>query len=366
MESGTDATQDLSFFSSTSGTVASATDQFYTGSRSLKITTTSGSTSTVLKGGILNDTGRRISLRFRFNALPAEDSSNFLHLRQADGTTAVARLSVNLNGTLRITPVGATDVNGTAVLAAATWYRIVLAYTITNTTTFRFKVFVGGVSDIDTTAGTLTNTATDSLQLRCDDQWSITSNNIWFDDIYIDDGSDYSDPGDIRVTNKRAFANGTTNGFTTQIGAGGSGYGSGHAPQVNEQPLSVTNGWSHVVVSSAITEEYNVEGLGVGDIPIPSVVIDLMGWLYAKALIAETAQIVLNGVNSSISLTSTNTLFTKAAGSTASPAETGTDIGIITATTATTVSLYECGILVAYLSSIVPVLIRQYRERWTS
>ena len=53
------------------------------------------------------------------------------------------------------------------------------------------------------------------------------------------------DPGAILVTAKRPFTNGTTeDGFTTQIGASGSGYGSGHTPQVNERPLSQTNGWS--------------------------------------------------------------------------------------------------------------------------
>ncbi len=73
-----------------------------------------------------------------------------------------------------------------------------------------------------------------------------TSGVAYFDDIYVDNGSDLSDPGNVHVTAKRPGSNGLSNGFATQIGSGGSGFGSGHAPQVNERPLSNTNGWSSV------------------------------------------------------------------------------------------------------------------------
>ena len=72
-----------------------------------------------------------------------------------------------------------------------------------------------------------------------------------------------------------------------------------------------------------------------------------MGWLRAKSLASETGQIVLAGGTSNISLTSTITTFTKMKGSTTYPAG-GTDIGIVTSTGLTTVSLYECGIIFVY------------------
>ena len=53
-----------------------------------------------------------------------------------------------------------------------------------------------------------------------------------------------------------------------------------------------------------------------------------------------------------IKLNNANTMFTKIAGSSTYPAGTGTDIGIVTATTATTVSLYEAGIMVAYIPAV--------------
>src|SRR6185436_9856514 len=124
-------------------------------------------------------------------------------------------------------------------------------------------------------------------------------------DHYVDSSASLTDTGNIWVTAKRPNANGTTNGFTTQIGSGGSGYGTGHSPQVNERVLSTTNGWSMVGAGSAVTEEYNIESAAAGDIDISSAnYVDVMGWVYASSLVNETASIIVNGVSSNISLTS--------------------------------------------------------------
>jgi len=124
---------------------------------------------------------------------------------------------------------------------------------------------------------------------------------------------------------------------------------SGHAPQVNERPLSQTNGWS-IAATAVKTEEYNIEGQTVGDINLSgATLVDYTGWVHAKALLAETGQIRVNNVDTNVSLTSTITTFTKIAGSTTYPAATGTDIGLLTSATVTTVSLYEAGIMFAYI-----------------
>jgi hypothetical protein len=171
----------------------------------------------------------------------------------------------------------------------------------------------------------------------------------YFSDIYVDNSTALTDPGDIRVTAKRPNANGTTNGWLVQIGSGGSGYGTGHSPQVNERALSTTNGWSTALLST--TEEYSIENAATGDADLTgAAIVDFTGWVYAKASTAVTAQMILAGSNSNVSLTTTNTMFTKAAGSTTYPAG-STDIGMISSGSAGTDSLYECGILVAYIPS---------------
>lgn len=346
-ESGTDATQDFSFYDVTQGSVTSDTSQAKTGPRSVNVSTSSPAvTALVNRSGVLNDAGRRISVWFRFDTLPAV-TDNFIALRDVSGNI-VHRTGLTTTGSVDNVPVGATTVNGTIVLAVNTWYLVTVCYVITNSTTFQFDIYVDGVLDSSATAGTLTNTATD--QLRLQRQSAAGANlNAWFDNIVIDNGTPANGfPGDLRVTAKRPNANGTANNFVTQIGSGGSGYGSGHSPQVNEQALSTTNGWSIAAVA-ATTEEYNIENRATGDVNLTgAVVVGLVGWVYAKALVAETAQLIVDNATTNISLTSTISHFYAAATQTSYPAGTGTDVGMITSTTVTTVSLYECGVVIVY------------------
>lgn len=350
LESGTDATQDTSFFASTAGSPTSATDQVHTGKRSLKLSIAGGGfASAISPNGVCPAAGTRMSLWFRTSRLPASGTYQFMEASTNGGASDVIALRLGSTGKIDIDTGGGTVLGaGTIAISANTWTRVCLAFTITNTTTFTARLFINGVLAASAVnSGTLLSAASSVLALSIFDPTNAVS--LWYDDIYIDDSSSLTDTGDIRVTAKRPNANGTTNGFSTQIGAGGSGYGTGHSPQVNEQPLSVTNGWSMIGAGSAVTEEYNVENASTGDVFITSLpIVDFMGWVYAKAALAETGQIVVDSAASNISLTSTNTMFIKAAGKTTYPAGTGTDIGIVTDTTVTTVSLYECGILMAY------------------
>jgi hypothetical protein len=300
--------------------------------------------------GVLADAGNRISVYIYISVLPNADSP-LLQVQTSAGTPVVT-LGTTSTGILRLwnSAAGGTQLGGDGpTLATGTWYRLTLAYTLTSTTVNRFEVFVDAVSKISKTNATLTRVGASQLAIT-------TNNNATQDfrssDHYIDDSTALTDPGNIWVTAKRPNANGTTNGFTTQIGSGGSGYGSGHSPQVNERALSKVNGWSMVGAGSAITEEYSIENQATGDINITgATIIDYMGWVSADSLANETASIVVGGTSSNISLTSTTTLFTKAKGSSSYPAG-STDIGIITTTALTTVSLYECGILVAYIPAV--------------
>lgn len=352
MEPGTDATQDFTFYLSTTGTVASVTDQAKTGPRSIKCSTSNPAVTAIATSpiSILTDTGSQVSFWFRFDTLPAATSIMFA-LVNTTPTTSFA-ISILTNGTLQNIPTGGTAATGTTVLAVNTWYRICLSYFVTNTTTYAYKVYINGVLDSTTNAGTLTATGSDRLRLA-NQSLSGINRNFWFDDIYAATGgassSSQPDTGDIRVTAKRPFSNGTVNGFT---GSGTpSSYGTGNARYVNERPLSTTN-FVSVVATGVTTEEYNIENRNIGDVVLQGQsIVDYAGWVYANALLAETGSIVVNNVTSNISLTSANTLFTAFAGSSVYPAGTGTDIGIITSALATTVTLNEAGMLFAYRPS---------------
>ena len=342
------------FWKSISGSPVVATD-FVHGGHKQSIKYPVNAASFVATGGLTStntDAGARISFYIYLNALP-NAAATILATHTATNLTDVDVVTVRLTsgGVVQLWNQETAQIgtNG-STLSTGVWYRLSLAYTITSTTVNRFEFFKNGVSDISVTNATLTTIVTKHTRI------GNKNGNLILDfrtsDHYVDDSSSLTDTGNIWVTAKRPIANGTTNGFTTQIGSSGSGVGTGHSPQVNERPLSTTNGWSMIGAGSAITEEYNVESAATGDISLTgATIVDWLGWASMSSLVGETVQMVVGGANFAQAITSTNTLYTKIKGSATYPAGTGTDIGITTDTSLTTVSLYEAGILVAYIPS---------------
>ena len=303
------------------------------------------------RNGVFADAGSRLSFWY-YNVANPNATASICLIQDFDGANTVFSLRLTSAGVIQIWNGQSTGQIGTdgATISTGRWTRISLAYTITSTTINRFELFVDGTSSISITNATLTRTGT-TLWNPGNAETNATLDMRW-SDLYVDDSSSLTDPGEIWVTAKRPFANGTANNFTTQIGAGGSGYGTGHAPQVNERALSTTNGWSMVGAGSAVTEEYTIEGASVGDIDITNFeIVDYGGWLYQGSLVSETATMVTGGSSSTYATGTSANMITSFRGSTTYPAG-GTDIGMITSTDLTTVSLYECGIMVAYIPSV--------------
>lgn len=339
------------FWATASG-AATATDFVHGGHvKSIKFRPSNGDIITTATA-VTSDTGGRLSFYIYVVALPAV--THHIVLLSPSAGASVVSIRMTSAGTLQLWNSLTNQIGSDgATLATGTWYRICLTHTIASKTVNRFEMFVNGASSISVTNAVLDNNVSTKYSIA--NGLADTSSDFRSSDHYVDNSTSLTDTGDVWVTAKRPNANGTTNNFNTQIGAGGSGYGTGHSPQVNERPLSTTNGWSVINAGSAITEEYNIEGTATGDIDISAAtIIDYTGWVSAKALTSETASIVVNGATSNISLTTGNLVFTKIAGSTSYPAGTGTDIGIVTSTTVTTVSLFECGIIVAFIPGSTP------------
>ena len=357
LECGGDATFNVAtttaggFWALVGGTPTVATD-FVHGAHIKSIKYRTANQDYVRSPAVLQDSGSRISFYLYLNALPST-TSTFMNAANSGNTLNIFFFKMTSAGVLQLWDSNNAAQIGTngSTLSTGIWYQISLAYTITSTTVNRFEQFVNGISSISITNATLQNTGTSNFQ-----PGNIDSNatlDMRMSDIYVDNSSSLTDPGNIWVTAKRPNANGTTNGFSTQIGAGGSGYGTGHSPQVNERALSNTNGWSMIGAGSAVTEEYNIESKSTGDIDISTAtIVDWLGWVDIKSLAGETVQIILNGANTAQAITSTETLYTAIKGSATYPAGTGADIGVITDTSLTTVNLYECGVVVAYIPAV--------------
>ncbi len=337
------------FWAQTIGTTPTIVTSPVHGSHVKSINYSTGTTTYLRAGifgvGVLADSGSRIS--FYLNITTAPGALAIISQITDSSGTSLYQLKLTTGNVLQLFANGAQVGSNGSTLSTGVWYRISIAYTVASTSVNEVRIFKDGVSDISVSNATLATTGSTFWYIG---RITNTTGNWNTSDHYIDDSSSLTDTGNIWVTAKRPVSNGTTNGFTTQIGSGGSGYGTGHSPQVNERPLSTTNGWSMIGAGSAITEEYNVEGKSVGDIDISTAtIVDWLGWVSIKSLVAETVSVILDGATVSQAITSTITLYTKVKGSSTYPSGTGTDVGVITDTSLTTVSLYECGVIVAYI-----------------
>ena len=175
---------------------------------------------------------------FRFDTIPGSKTP-FIHIVNAANNVAIIGAQITTSGKIATFSGGASEVTGTSTLSVNTWYRISLSYTITNSTTYTIKTYVDG--NLDSTlsnTGTLSSTGTDRLKLRANTGFGNNAN-CWFDNVYVDNRSDLTDCGDIRVTAKRPAAN-NTNNFDTAIGASPAN----RWTNVNEVPLKI--GRAHV------------------------------------------------------------------------------------------------------------------------
>lgn len=298
--------------------------------------------------GTISDAGARISLRVYINVLPNATAQIF-HLRSSSGAVTNS-LMITSAGVLQLWKGTSTSQIGSdgATLSTGAWYRLSLAYTITSASVNRFELYVNGASSISATNAASTvgtsrpafgNVAADTTF-----DWRIS-------DVYVDNDNTLTDPGDVYVTAKLPFANGTASDFTTAVGGTtGSGYGTGHAPNVNERALNTSH--AYAVTTSGVaasSETFSIEPAATGDFDLSSVtILGVLGWVSAKSLANMTAMLVLNGVSFSTNLTSTIAVARKISGSNTYPSG-GDAIGLTTdAITATTVTLYEAGIMIAY------------------
>lgn len=337
----------------TGATKPTVVNDFVHGGHKQSIKIPASINSYLSKGGVIPIAGSRISVYIYLVALGGSVST----ILNAHGSYGAHPWQVRLTsaGVLQLW-TGAVQI-GTdgATLSTGQWYRISLASLITSTTVNRFELFVNSVSTISVTNATLSSIDATQFDIG---NLNTTSIDFRFSDLYMDNSNSLTDPGDIWVTAKRPISNGTTNGFSTQVGSGGSGVGSGHSPQVNERALDITNGWSMVGAGSAITEEYNIEGKSVGDIDISAAtIIDWMGWVSMKSLVSETLNMILDGANVSVSTVTVPRAEYRIKGSATYPAGTGADIGIQTTTALTTVFIYEAGVVVAYIPGVAVVSI---------
>lgn len=305
---------------------------------------------------VMTDAGSRVSIWLYFNVLPAATSTIIINVQTGFSTNIVWRLRMTSAGILQLWNGTAQIGSNGSTLATGQWYRLSFSQVITSTSVNSIKTYVNGVSDI--TATNVTLSFISGVDFMVGNGSGDGSLDFRGSDFYVDNSTANTDPGNIWVTAKRPLSNGTTNNFA--VGGSAGGYGSGNARYVNERPINATDNVS-VTPTTVKTEEYTLEGLTVGDIDLTAAqIIDFMGWMSAE--VASTAntpvmKIIVAGTGTTKTLTTAAAIYTQIAGSTTYPS-TGAAIGMSAqyTTTGHLVTLNECGIVIAYIPPVGPIV----------
>ncbi len=350
MEPGTDSTQNVEFYENPDSTVTSDCTTSVTGPCSLRLNTGAGATYSMFhQGGVASDTGTRISFYMKFDNFTNSGEQGIIELYQSDDSTFIG--SPLTMGPGHILEDGSGN-QGSTALQAGVWYRISMAYTITSTSVNQFRVYLNGNLEYTSSNVFLSATGSNYIRMGLIADANGANKVQHMDDIYIDNGSDLSDPGEVHVTAKRPNANGAANQFTTQVGSGGSGYGSGHAPQINERPVSGTNGWSRNVANQR--ENFGIENAATGDVDISSQrLIASQGWIYGRrnATSCTGSRITFNGTDTTITLGNFEETYVSPITTSSTYPSNAATIGMQSCTNTATISLLEAGVIMAYTSA---------------
>jgi hypothetical protein len=211
-------------------------------------------------------------------------------------------------------------------------------------------LYVNGVLDISLSNASLVSTTCSHLSLVNGDNSQLLG--AYFSDIYVDDGTDLAFPGIISVMPKLPAAHGTKvvgyENFDTAVGSNPAN----RWTNVNERALSALNGWSQTLDQNQ-EEVYLIQSPSAGDVDTRNkTVLGRLAWVYANKEAAYTSspEIYNNGTLVAAAIASASPLiyFNVATGD-VYPDHVRT-IGLRRyAASGGNLSLYECGMLLAYL-----------------
>lgn len=360
MEPGTSATYDSKFYTSTTGIVSSGSAAPLP-PESVRYNQCGpkgwpAAPCYYRKNSILGDAGRRISF---YIYLPSGIIGNFDYFRIQSGDLGSSfvflvhfpRKSGDAIGyvhpELFYDDVGNSIVGSYSSIAADSWTRICLAYTITSTTVNEFRLWAG--NNLVLTASNITLSRTGTSDLLIGNVFGALSDiqKVMFAHLYVDDSSSLQNLGDIRVGTKLPAAI-NNNNFDTTLGNGA----------VNERPVSTTNGKRHNA-NSQVNQDYTIQATDVGDYDLTGIgIVARCAWLWGTRTGsggAGSPAIIDQGLATAITLVDdTPTLYTIIMDTKDYPSN-AAGIGMRSTGSAKDTLFYECGVLIAYRPVLLPI-----------
>lgn len=243
--------------------------------------------------------------------------------------------------------------DGITLLSPDEWNQISLAYVQHGTNDLDIAVFVNGISEL-VVEEAHTNGVADVSDLQFG--WISTpgvDHLCWFDQLYVDDGDDLQDPGNMLMTHKGP-ATVNENNWNTTIGTGA----------VDERPLSETNGTQHTS-PTGVRQTYTLQTAATGDVDVSGeTLIGHMGWAWARKGAGDDGDLPALIVNNTIVpkiLTTTPALLKHPVTSGSYPSH-AAGIGMRSNEESADTFMYECGVVVAYEGPPNPDILLERQE----
>ncbi len=340
-----DATQGQEFWTTVTGTVIyDATTPRKSGLSSWKCGDSGSNQINFLDTGDLGSNVGRASVYFHFLDLP-QSTVTLLRVKPDSGGSSRIEVRITSAGVLQLFDTSSIQVgsNG-STLSADTDYRIALVLD-DGSPTQAIKVFLDEVEDISATgvddgAGGLSFLDIGWIDAPGSNRFVNVSH------IYVDDVTDLSDPGDIRVTSKLPLNSGGTTDWDTATGTG----------EVDDRPIVEGTGHEHTG-SDDVIESSDIQEAATGDVNISGDdVVGHVGWVWAKRDSGGggSPSILVNDAETLITLTSgTYNLFLDTNTSTSYPKGGTDEIGMHSTNGSADTLWAEGGVLIIYIPAVV-------------
>jgi hypothetical protein len=318
----------------------------------------------VYRTGVMADAGRRTSFWFRYtgslgNAICIWRTASVTVGNETANSYGL-ELHVTSGGALYLTNGGGGSGGGqsTTTLSADTWYRITVSYTITSSSVNDAKVYIDGSEQTACRrTNSTTNTGKTNLLMGITGSINATST-IWIDSVYVDDGTDLGDPGNILITGK-CPASDTTIGWDT-FPNGDPGVGSRYTI-MRERPID-TSVVGNCIVQASSTQAncvFALESASQGDVDISGKTqVGYVGWVFTQrgSGSAGSPAIITNNVfdSTTVSTTTPSTVNWGVSVTSATYPSHSNGIGMRSSGAGSDTYLHECGILIAYIEPTGP------------
>ncbi len=341
-----DATQGQEFWTSITGTVIyDATTPRKSGLSSWKCGDAGSNQINFLDTGDLGSNATRSSVYFHFPDLP-QSTVTLLRVKPDSGGSSRIEVRVTSTGVLQLFDTSSIQVGSDgSTLSEDTDYRIALVLD-DGSPTQAIKVFLDGVEDITATgvddgAGGLSFLDVGWIDAPGSNRFVNVSH------IYVDDVTDLTDPGDIRVTAKLPLNSGGTNGWDGEQASGAA---------VDDRPILETTGHLHAGSDDQV-ESSDIEAQANGDEDLTgATIVGHTGWVWAdrESGGAGSPSILVNDIETLITLAvGTPAIFIDLNTSSSYPNGGTDEIGMHSTNGSANTNWYEGGILIIYTPAAV-------------